>query len=46
MVKVKAGEARVFFTNKGAENFKKSLAKKGFIEERGSRNSFLSSKKK
>ena len=27
-------DARVFFTNKGAENFKNTLAK-GFIEERG-----------
>ena len=28
-------EARVFFTNKWAEAFKKILAKKGFVEERG-----------
>ena len=28
-------DARVFFTNKGAENFKKILVKKGFVEERG-----------
>ena len=36
-VEVKAGEARVFLSNKGAEAFKKSLAKKGFVEERGFR---------
>ena len=28
-------DTRVFFTNKGAENFKKTLEKKGFVEERG-----------
>ena len=28
-------DTRVFFTNKGAENFKKTLAKKGFVKERG-----------
>ena len=28
-------DARVFFTNKGAENFEKILVKKEFIEERG-----------
>ena len=27
-VEVEAGEARVFFTNKGADNLKKALAKK------------------
>ena len=26
---------RVFFTNKGVENFKKTFTKKGFVEERG-----------
>ena len=31
----KAGGARVFLSNKGAETFKKTLAKKGFIKERG-----------
>ena len=30
-----SGEARVFFTNKVAKAFKKSLTKKGFVEERG-----------
>ena len=34
-MEVEAGEVRVFFTNKGAENFKKTLVKKGFVEERG-----------
>ena len=34
-VEEESGEARVFFTNKGAESFKKSLAKKGFVKERG-----------
>ena len=34
-VEVESGEARVFFTNKGEEAFKKILAKKGFVEERG-----------
>ena len=28
-------EVRVFFTNKGVEAFKKSLARKGFVEESG-----------
>ena len=36
-VEVEAGEARVFLSDKGAEAFKKSLAKKGFFEERGFR---------
>ena len=34
-VKVGAGEARAFYSNKGVEAFKKHLAKKGFVEERG-----------
>ena len=34
-VEGESGEVRVFFTNKGAEAFKKILAKKGFVEERG-----------
>ena len=34
-VKVEAGEARVFFFKKGDETFRKSLVKKGFVEERG-----------
>ena len=34
-VEVEAGEARVFFSDKGDEAFRKSLAKKGFEEERG-----------
>ena len=34
-VEVERGEARVFLSNKGAEAFEKSLAKKGFKEERG-----------
>ena len=29
------GEARAFYSNKGAEKFQKYLAKKGFVEERG-----------
>ena len=36
-VEVKAREARVFLSNKGVEAFKKSLTKKGFVEERGFR---------
>ena len=34
-VEVEAGEGRVFFSDKGAEEFRNSLAKKGFVEERG-----------
>ena len=34
-VEVEVGEARVFLSDKGEEAFKKSLAKKGFIEKRG-----------
>ena len=34
-VEVEAGEARIFFTNKGVENFNKIFAKKGFVEEKG-----------
>ena len=30
-MEVEIGEARVFLFNKGAEAFKKSLAKKGFV---------------
>ena len=29
------GEARAFYSNKGEEAFKKHLAKKGYVEERG-----------
>ena len=36
-VEVEAGEARVFLSDKGEEDFKKSLAKKGFVEKRGFR---------
>ena len=36
-VKVERGKDRVFLSNKGAEVFKKSLDKKGFVEERGFR---------
>ena len=36
-MEVEAGEARVFFSDKGAEAFLKSLTKKGFVEERGFR---------
>ena len=36
-VGVEAGDVRVFYTKKGAEAFQKSLAKKGFVEERGFR---------
>ena len=34
-VMVEEGEARAFYSNKGAEVFQKHLAKKGFMEERG-----------
>ena len=34
-VEVEEGEARAFYSNKGAETFHKHLAKKGFVEERG-----------
>ena len=34
-VVVEEGEARAFYSNKGAEVFQKHLAKKGFVEERG-----------
>ena len=33
-MEVEAGEERLFITDKGAEIFIKTLAKKGFIEER------------
>ena len=36
-IEVEAGEARAFYSNKGEEAFKKHLAKKGFVEERGFR---------
>ena len=29
------GEAKAFYSNKGEEAFKKHLAKKGYVEERG-----------
>ena len=32
-IEVKVGEARVFYSNKGEEAFKKHLAKKGYVEE-------------
>ena len=34
-------EARAFFAEKGAEAFRKTLAKKGFVEERGFRELIL-----
>ena len=34
-VVVEEGEARAFYSNKGEEVFKKHLAKKGYVEERG-----------
>ena len=34
-VVVEEGEARDFYSNKGAETFQKYLAKKNFVEERG-----------
>ena len=34
-VVVEEGEARAFYSNKGEEAFKKHLAKKGHVEERG-----------
>ena len=34
-VEGESGGARVFLSDKGAEAFKKTLTKKGFIEERG-----------
>ena len=34
-MEVEVGEAKVFITDKGVEIFRKTLAKKGFIEERG-----------
>ena len=34
-VVVEEGEARAFYSNKGAEAFQENLAKKGFVEERG-----------
>ena len=34
-VVVEEGEAKAFYSNKGAEAFQKHLAKKGFVEERG-----------
>ena len=34
-VEVKAGEARAFYSEKMADSFKKYLANKGFLEERG-----------
>ena len=33
-MEVEAGEVRVFITENGVETFKKTLSKKGFIEER------------
>ena len=34
-VVVEEGDARAFYSNKGEEAFKKHLAKKGYVEERG-----------
>ena len=34
-VVVEEGEARAFYSNKGAKTFQKYLAKKSFVEEKG-----------
>ena len=34
-VVVEVGEARAFYSNKGAETFQKYLEKKSFVEEKG-----------
>ena len=34
-IEVEAREVRAFYSNKGEEAFKKHLAKKGYMEERG-----------
>ena len=34
-IEVEAGDARAFYSDKGAEGFNKHLAKKGFVEEKG-----------
>ena len=34
-IEVEAGEAKAFYSNKGEKAFKKHLAKKGYVEERG-----------
>ena len=40
------GGARVFLIDEGAEIFKKTLAKKGFISDKGSRNWCCPSRKR
>ena len=40
-VEVEAGDSRVFYIEKGLEAFEKSLAKKGFVGERGFRGIML-----
>ena len=37
-VEIEAGDARGFYFDRGAEAYKKHLAKKGFVEERGFKN--------
>ena len=37
-VEIEAGDARGFYSDRGAEDYKKHLAKKGFVEERGFKN--------
>ena len=34
-VEVEAGDSKALYSDKGAEAYKKHLAKKGFVEERG-----------
>ena len=34
-IEVEVGEARAFYSNNGEEAFKKHLAEKGYVEERG-----------
>ena len=34
-IEVEVGEARAFYSNKGEEAFKKHLAEKGYMKERG-----------
>ena len=37
-IEVEVGQARAFYSKKGADTFKKYLTKKGFVEERGFKN--------
>ena len=38
-IEVEAGDTRVFYFDKGVDAFQKHLTKKGFVEERGFRES-------